>query len=249
MSSIDLGLQIFSWIFFFLILAYVIYKHYWTRKLFGDLDGIPLKQLPLSIEIQKAGSKTEVRTKVDYSGELYEIDRNAYSRFIILKKSTLSFLTHKLEAHAELTGTDEMEEHIFLMAERRELQILKLADTLSLNRYHDFASWFMFAENKEDIPEICVGIAFHFSDRSLDYCFWKDLNKPSADTLIGRFRNGNSFFIYLPEEDQGKGTIRLQEDLNPEIQTYEQELAYFKFDKAKLDSLDYKRSNIMMNPY
>lgn len=251
MSTIDLGLNIFCGAFLFTILVHALYKDYWTRKLFGVVEGIPIElpAVPPKEMLAERGAPYNWIKEREYSGELHELDSKAYSRFIILKHSSLEFLKGKLKDHADLTGTDEMEEHLFQIAEWGELQFLKLPDTISFSRYHDFAAWFMFAEKNANIPQYCIGIAFHQTDELLDYGFWDDWYSPTGDTLLGGFRNGKSFFIQLPEEDPGSGTIRINNTQDTNRKLFESLENEIRWDRKQMESLDYREYAIAMNPY
>ena len=165
MSTIDIGLNIFCGAFLFTILAHALYKDYWTRKLFGVVEGIPIILPPAPpTEVQEVGLSDESRQADEYVGELIELESKAYSRYIILKNSSLEFLRQRLLEHADLTGEDEMQLHKFQLAEVGELQILKLPETISFDRYHDFATWFMFTEKRKSVTESCLGMAYHNSN-------------------------------------------------------------------------------------
>ncbi len=150
-----------------------------------------------------------VPKNASYTGQLQKIVKEDYQRFILTKGSNTKYLMGMTKEYGELSGGDDFVEHTFKISTIGDWSIILVEETVSFYVYHNLVGWFTGYDNNPDIPDISVGYAKHISDNQKDYFFYLDSNNMTGDTEIGAFRNGNSFFIYLPEAYEEYGNLKM----------------------------------------
>jgi len=123
---------------------------------------------------------------------LYPIQPGSYDRMILLKNTTEEYLVSRItEFGAQYWAVNAMM-HNFKIGRSGEWFVIKVADSVSFYSYHHLVAWLSGTE-------FAMGFAHNKMDPACDYIFYLDANRPFRDSAIGVFRNGTSFFVYLPE--------------------------------------------------
>ena len=102
--------------------------------------------------------------------------------------------------------------------------------------YHNLMSWIWGLPEDKNPPSRTVCAALHESDERLSYYGVMDKITIGDARLVGRFQNGESFSIYLPEAYKKDGNAQSYRDFLP-ITSIRQYLTSCGFDEAWLHAL------------
>jgi len=136
------------------------------------------------------------------TASLYPIQPGSYNRMILLKNTTEEQLVRRITEFGALYWTMHAQMHSFKIGRSGEWFVIKVADSVSFYTYHQLVAW--LSSN-----EYAIGFANHKADPACDYIFYLDAARPFRDAEIGVFRNGASFFVFLPEANAVYGNLTL----------------------------------------
>jgi len=171
-------------------LVVVLYVCFVALVIFMWVYGIKRirKQYKTDLYVIEEGKKAAQQPAVT----LYPIQPGSYDRMILLKNTTEEYLVSRItEFGAQYWAVHAMM-HNFKIGRSGEWFVIKVADSVSFYSYHHLVAWLSGTE-------FAMGFAHNKMDPACDYIFYLDGNRPFRDSAIGVFRNGTSFFIFLPE--------------------------------------------------
>lgn len=162
--------------------------------------------------LQEEEEKFRVPKKV--SG-IFPIKMSHYMKFICSKNTTIEYLKNKMMDYATIYG-GEKKRYKFKLIEIKETNwiIICCPTKMDFYNYHNLISW-IFGESEEiSSPSQTMCVAYNIKDARLSYYGTMDKSK-YGDRVVGRFQNGESFSIYLPESNKKEGNAKSYSDVLP----------------------------------
>lgn len=80
--------------------------------------------------------------------------------------------------------------------------------------YHNLISWIFGGAEETSPPSQTICLAHNIKDARLSYYGTMDKSK-YGDRVVGRFQNGESFSVYLPESNKKEGNAKSYGDVLP----------------------------------
>lgn len=183
-------------------------------------------------------------------GTLVEIQSSDYNRYILTKNTSKDYLLQKVKEFGEFTSTDNNSEQNIYLSNYGEWWILKVGKMVDFYAYHNLLRWLHDNKTIDDFSIFSIGFAKHETNSEQDYIFYLDSSVPVADTAIGAFKNGNAFYIDLPDAGGMNGFVIVTEELKISFDDYIQETIINEgLDIVKIDSLNYTEHKIKMGEY
>lgn len=183
-------------------------------------------------------------------GTLVDIKTSDYNRYILTKNTFKYYLLHKIKEFGEFTSTDNYSEQSIYLSNSGEWWIIKFAETADFYAYHNLLRWLLEYKTIDDFPFFSIGFAKHKTDSEQDYIFYLDSSVPVADTAIGAFKNGNAFYIDLPDAGGMNGFVIVTKELKISFDDYIRETVINEgLDIIDIDSLNYTEHKIKMGEY
>jgi len=183
-------------------------------------------------------------------GNLVEIQSSDYNRYILTKNASKDYLLQKIKEFGEFTRYDNNSEQNIYLSNYGEWWIIKVGKTVDFYAYHNLLRWLHENKTMDDFPIFSIGFAKHKADSEQDYIFYLDSSVRVADTAIGAFKNGNTFYIDLPDASGMNGLVVITKNLEISFDDYIRETVINEgLDIIKLDSLNYTEHKIMMGEY
>jgi len=193
------------------------------------------KQYKTDLYVIEEGKKAQ-----QPSVTLYPIQPGSYDRMILLKNTTEEYLVSRItEFGAQYWSTHSLM-HNFRIGRSGNWLVIKVADSVSFYSYHQLVAW--LSEN-----EYAMGFAHNKTDPTCDYIFYLDAARPFRDAAIGVFRNGTSFFIYLPEANNVLGNLTLTSAFKLSWNDASGMLLSGGYDTSRTDMLGYTDYAIRMS--
>jgi len=133
---------------------------------------------------------------------LYMIQPGYYDRMILMKGVPLDFILQKITEFGRQSFPIRAQQHSFQVGQFGDWQIIRVGDSVSFYNYHQLVGWLSGSGQT-------MGFAKHKMDPTCDFVFFLDPNRPYRDSEIGVFRNGATFFVYLPQANEVSGNITI----------------------------------------
>lgn len=146
---------------------------------------------------------------------IYPIQIRMYKKYILVQGLTKDFIRDKLKAYAGLAYSKVYVYKIRIISVvETDWSIILFPDEMDYFNFHNLVGWFVgFSEDKEKAKQI-ICVALHYDNRYSYYAVVKE--RKYSDILIGRFQNGESFYITLPDTPGEDGNARWHEEVLPE---------------------------------
>jgi len=145
---------------------------------------------------------------------IYPIHIRTYKKYILLQGLEKEFIINKLKSYAELAYSKIYVYKIKItLIENTDWSIISLPRGMDFFNFHNLVGWFVGSMDQKKAKQI-ICVALHHDKRYSYYAIIKD--RDYADTLIGRFQNGESFYIILPDTPGQDGNARQCEEVLPE---------------------------------
>lgn len=146
---------------------------------------------------------------------IFQIIVSDYVKFICCEDTTIEYVKNSIIDYATICGGNKKKYKFKIVAVKESKWIIVCCPTkMDFYNYHNLMSW-ICREGKDAIPPsqtICVTI--NTKDERLSYYGTMDKSK-YGDRVVGRFQNGESFSIYLPESYKKGGNARSYRDALP----------------------------------
>jgi len=192
-------------------------------------------------------SQAGKKQPMSYSGNLYEIHNSEYSRMIFAKSTTEKYLIQMITEFGEMSGNEEFQLHSFWFGKSGDWHIIKVGETIDFYTYHNLVGWLKGYDKNPNTPKYSIGFSLNKIESSLDYIFYLDPNAPLGDREIGTFRNGKSFFIYLPEAFEEFGNLTITENFKLSWNDVVNFISKNGLNISKIESLNFIEHKIKMN--
>ncbi len=181
-------------------------------------------------------------------GTQKKIKSEDYSRYILTKSTTESYILKGIKEYGELSGNEEYKIYNFgIAAEYGDWKIIKVDSSISFYVYHNLVGWLSGYEENTAIPELSIGFSKNKTDSQEDYLFFLDPENEYGDTQIGTFRNGKSFSIYLPEAYEEYGNLTIKKEIQVSMKENVDYISEQGFNISDIESLKYTEHRIKMN--
>lgn len=162
---------------------------------------------PLQEEVEK------FRVPKKGSG-IFPIKMHNYMKFICSENTTIAYLKDKIMDYATICGGEKKKYKFKLVAiEESKWIIICCPDKMDFYNYHNLMSWIL-GSLEEVKPSQTICVAANIKDARLSYYGTMDKLK-YGDRIVGRFQNGESFSIYLPESNKKEGNAKSYSDVLP----------------------------------
>ena len=157
--------------------------------------------------------KEKFRVPKKRSG-IFTIKMSDYIKFICCKNTTIEYLKDKIMDYATICG-GEKKRYIFKMIAIKESNwiIICCSDKLDFYNYHNLMSWIVGKPEEIASPSQTICVADNIKDARLSYYATMDKLKYGDDRVVGRFQNGESFSVYLPEAYKKEGNAKSYSDV------------------------------------
>ncbi len=145
----------------------------------------------------------------------FSIKMSNYMKFICIKNTTTAYLKDKIIDYAAICGgIKKRYKFKMVKVEESEWIIICCSDKIDFYNYHNLISWIAGREEELKAPSQTICVAVNEKDTRLSY--YGIINKAKyGDRIVGRFQNGESFSIYLPESNKKDGNARSYSDVLP----------------------------------
>ncbi len=164
---------------------------------------------PLQEEIEK------FRVPKKRSG-FFSVKMRDYMKFICTEDTTVEYLKDKIMDYATIAGGKKTKQKFKLVPiEGSRWIIICCPDRMDFYNYHNLMSWIWGISGDVKMPRQTICVATHVNDARLSYYGIMDKPKYGDAWIMGRFQNGESFSVYLPEAYKKEGNARSDRDLLP----------------------------------
>jgi len=176
-------------------------------------------------------------------GDTYPIRMSDYTKFILVHKSKTESVLKKLVDYGDLYAGYKIYYDIKYY-ETKNWIIIKFPKEFTFYDYHNLVGWLNGIAGDKNKPDIVLAVSINEVKESNSYYALLS-NNLEGDTLIGVFRDGIGFSIYLPESFEANGNIRIEgKSLNPvKIREFLKEKA-FNYSDLENDDLPYQTRSI-----
>lgn len=146
---------------------------------------------------------------------IFPIKMCNYMKFICSKNTTIEYLKDKIIDYATICG-GEKKKHKFklITIKGNDWIIICCPDKIDFYNYHNLMSWIFGGSEEIKTPSRTICVATNIKDARLSYYGTMDKSK-YGDRVVGRFQNGESFSIYLPESNKKEGNAKSYSDVLP----------------------------------
>ncbi|MBJ6369809.1 hypothetical protein [Snuella sedimenti] len=180
-------------------------------------------------------------------GTLKKIKSQDYSRYILTKSTTESYILKGIKEYGELSGNEEFNIYNLGIAEYGDWKIIKVDPSISFYVYHNLVGWLSGYEENTAIPEFSIGFSKNKTNSQEDYLFFLDPENEYGDSQIGTFGNGKSFSIYLPEAYEEYGNLTIKKEIQVSMKENVDYISEQGFNISDIESLKYIEHKIKMN--
>ena len=125
----------------------------------------------------------------------FVIKMSNYMKFICCENTTTAYLKDKIKDYATIAGGEKKKYKFKLVAIKE-------------------GTWILGREGEIHWPDQTICVAVNKTDERLSYYGTMDKSK-YGDRVVGRFQNGESFSIYLPEANKKEGNAKSYSDVLP----------------------------------
>lgn len=163
--------------------------------------------------LQKETEKYRVPKK---SAGFFNVKIRDYKKFICTEDTTIEYLQEKILDYATIAGGKKKKYKFKLVPiEESRWIIICCPDKMDFYNYHNLMSWIWGIPDDIKTPSQTICAAVHENDERLSYYAVMDKSKYGDARMVGRFQNGESFSIYLPEAYKKDGNARSYSDVLP----------------------------------
>jgi RsiW-degrading membrane proteinase PrsW (M82 family) len=161
--------------------------------------------------IKEHHAKDTIHSKhmMPYKRNNFIVYPGSYDRYIFLRGTTDEYIHGSIVEYWKLNRKAEHQIHDFWVGKLGDWHIVKFGETVDFQTYHSLVGWFLFNKSRYGAPVISTGYARNKTLAALDYFFYLDIARIEGDSKIGVFRNGKSFYVYLPEAYEVYGNLTL----------------------------------------
>lgn len=146
---------------------------------------------------------------------IFPIKMSNYIKFICSKNTTIEYLKDKIMDYATICGGEKKRYKFKLIAiKESNWTIICCPDKFDFYNYHNLMSWIVGRSEEISPPSHTICVADNINDARLSYYGTMDKSK-YGDRVVGRFQNGESFSIYLPDAYKKDGNAMSYSDVLP----------------------------------
>jgi hypothetical protein len=179
-----------------------------------------------------------------------------YHRFIAVEQTNKECILRMLKSMAALARKEtpeqlekiahpeEFEIRNFGFARQGEWLILKIDPATEFYFYHNLVAWFDGCDSGIDCPDKVIGLARHINESAKDYVFFMDPANAYGDAVVGAFREGPPFSVYLPEAYDTDGNMKSKPNL---ILTFDRVMRPYRADGVNelvWDTLNFEKEEV-----
>lgn len=201
-----------------------------------------------SVAIHQNKTPIETRNAIKSSDDVVKkIHRKAYDRYILTKNTSKSYILNGIREYGSLSGNETYKMYNFEIATYGDWHIIQVEESISFYEYHNLVGWLYGYGENQDIPELSIGFSKSKTDAQEDYLFFLDPENKYGDSEIGAFRNGKTFFVYLPEAYEEYGNLTIKDTINVSLKENEDAIAAKGLIISNITTLEYTQHKIKMN--
>lgn len=165
----------------------------------------------------------------------FTVKMREYVKFICVEDTSMEYIKEKILDYATIAGGKKVKYSFKLtpIAESGWI-IICCPGKMDFYNYHNLMSWIWGTSEDEKKPGQTICVAVHVSDARLSYYTIMDKQIYGDARMVGRFQNGESFSIYLPDAYKKDGNAQSYSDVLP-IKRIGQYLETCGLDEAWLD--------------
>lgn len=168
---------------------------------------------------------------------IFPIRMRDYMKYICVEGGTVEYLKEKIEDYAMIAGGKKTKYAFkILQLEDRKWSVLCCPQKMDFYNYHNLMSWIVGFSEEEKKPDQTICVAINRNDTRLSYYGVMDKSK-YGDRVVGRFQNGESFSIYLPDAYKKEGNAKSYSDVLP-LKVISQYLEWCGLDELWLEKVD-----------
>lgn len=144
---------------------------------------------------------------------IFPIKMCNYMKFIFCENTTTTYLKNRIMDYATICGGNK-KKHKFKLVTVKESKwiIICCPPQIDFYNYHNLMSWIWGEDEETKSPNQTICVAVNVKDTRLSYYGIMDKLK-YGDRVVGRFQNGESFSIYLPESNKKEGNAKSYSDI------------------------------------
>ena len=183
----------------------------------------PLQEEPEKFRVPKKGSG------------FFKVNMRDYTKFICVEDTSIEYLQEKILDYATIAGGRKVK-YLFKLVPIEESRwiIICCPKKMDFYNYHNLMSWIWGTSEDVKKPGQTICVAAHAGDMRLSYYAIMDKILFNDTHMVGRFQNGESFYIYLPEAYKKDGNAKSYRDYLP-IKKIDQYLDICGLDEKWLD--------------
>lgn len=146
---------------------------------------------------------------------IFPVKMRDYHKFICAENSTIEYLKEKITDYAAICGGQKTKYKMKLIPiEGSNWIVICCPSRMDFYNYHNLMSWIWGISGDMETPRQTICVAAHINDVRLSYYGIMDKSK-YGDRIVGRFQNGESFSVYLPEANKKEGNAKSYSDVLP----------------------------------
>ncbi len=200
----------------------ILYENEELIEAFGKMKK-PIKEESEIFRVPKKGSG------------IFPIRMSNYIKFLCINNTTIEHLKNKIADYSTICGGCKRKLLFKLVAVKEsDWIVICCPEKMDFYNYHNMMSWIVGKEDEMKPSDRAMCVAFHKKDTRLSYYGTMDKLK-YGDRIVGRFQNGESFSIYLPESNKKEGNARSYSDVLP-IKTIAKYLEVCGMDETWLEN-------------
>lgn len=187
----------------------------------------------LQIEKPQQEDPEKFRVPKKRSG-IFPVKMRDYRKFYCIENTTPDYLKEKIVDYATICG-GEKNTYLFkiIPIDGTPWIMIECPKKMDFCNYHNLMSWIWGLSEDVKPPAQTICVALHKNDERLSYYGIMDKVK-FGDNIVGRFQNGESFAVYLPEAYKKDGNAKSYRDVMP-IKSIRQYLLSCGFDDTWMD--------------
>lgn len=170
----------------------------------------------------------------------YVVKLRDYHKYILVENATLQYLEDKIIDYSQICGGRKVQYKFEIAPVKDSLwTVIHCPEKMDFYNYHNLISWIVGLPEDRNVPDKTICVALHKTEERLSYYSVMDKQKFGDARMVGRFQNGESFSIYLPEAYKKNGNAQSFKDVLP-IKSIVQYLSSCGFEKGYPDMLSEK---------
>lgn len=146
---------------------------------------------------------------------IFPVKMRDYMKFICIEDASIGYIKDKIVDYDTICGGEKRKYKFKLVPiEGSKWIIVCCPNRMDFYNYHNLMSWIWGISGDTDMPRQTICVAVHVNDVRLSYYGIMDKSK-YGDRIVGRFQNGESFSVYLPEANKKEGNAKSYSDVLP----------------------------------